>query len=85
MFDFPSHSTLHTQMRLFKTLKFLLDFPSSKLENDPPLLLKRLNYPFKLSKSTLRSPTPSPMANIPRSHPLPRPNRQIPHPPLFIP
>ncbi|KAL2342163.1 hypothetical protein Fmac_010103 [Flemingia macrophylla] len=51
---FPSAKDIH------ETLKFLLsllDFPpSSKLEDDLPLLLKRLNYPFKLNKSILRSP-----------------------------
>ncbi|TKY71311.1 Kinetochore protein NDC80-like [Spatholobus suberectus] len=45
---------------IHETLKFLLsllDFPSSsKLEDDLPVLLKRLNYPFKLNKSILRSP-----------------------------
>ena len=48
-------------MRLFETLKFLLtllDFPSSKLEDNLPLFLKCLNYLFKLNKSTLRSPVP---------------------------
>ncbi|RDX78339.1 Kinetochore protein NDC80-like protein, partial [Mucuna pruriens] len=51
---FPSAKDIH------ETLKFLisvLDFPSSsKLEEDLPLFLKRLNYPFKLNKSILRSP-----------------------------
>lgn len=45
---------------IVETLKFLLSvlgFPSnSKLEDDLPLFLKRLNYPFKLNKSILRSP-----------------------------
>ncbi|XP_020220149.1 kinetochore protein NDC80 homolog [Cajanus cajan] len=52
--SFPSAKDIH------ETLKFLLsllDFPpSSKLEDDLPLLLKRLSYPFKLNKSILRSP-----------------------------
>ncbi|KAL2324771.1 hypothetical protein Fmac_023829 [Flemingia macrophylla] len=51
---FPSAKDIH------ETLKFLLSLlgfpPSSKLEDDLPLLLKRLNYPFKLNKSILRSP-----------------------------
>ncbi|KAL5158384.1 Kinetochore protein NDC80 [Glycine soja] len=48
-------------MHLFETLKFLLtllNFPSSKLEDNLPLFLKCLNYLFKLNKSTLRSPVP---------------------------
>ncbi|XP_015893657.3 kinetochore protein NDC80 homolog [Ziziphus jujuba] len=41
-----------------QTLTFLmtrLDFPSPKIE-DLPLILKSLNYPFKLNKSILKSP-----------------------------
>jgi len=44
---------------ILETLKFLLsvlEFPSSKLEEDLPILLKRLNYPLKFNKSILRSP-----------------------------
>ncbi|PON60257.1 Kinetochore protein Ndc [Parasponia andersonii] len=42
-----------------QTLNFLmsrLDFPSQKLDDDLPFLLRSLNYPFKLNKSILRSP-----------------------------
>ncbi|KAK4254358.1 hypothetical protein QN277_009754 [Acacia crassicarpa] len=42
-----------------ETLKFLmnqLDFPSTKIEDSLPVLLKALNYPFKLNKSFLKSP-----------------------------
>ncbi|XP_048437570.1 kinetochore protein NDC80 homolog [Pyrus x bretschneideri] len=43
-----------------ETLKFLLarlDYPSPKLEDDLPLLLKFLKCPFKPNKSLLRNPT----------------------------
>lgn len=49
----PSAKDIH------ETLRFLLsviDFPTSKVEDDLPLLLKHLNYPFKLNKSILKSP-----------------------------
>ncbi|KAJ9687295.1 hypothetical protein PVL29_015970 [Vitis rotundifolia] len=41
-----------------ETLKFLisqLDFPTTKLEDDLPILLKHLNFPIKLSKSALKA------------------------------
>ncbi|KAJ7968104.1 kinetochore protein NDC80-like [Quillaja saponaria] len=50
---FPSAKDIH------ETLKFLLsrlEFPTSKLEEDLTILLKSLNYPFKLNKSILKSP-----------------------------
>ncbi|XP_061337167.1 kinetochore protein NDC80 homolog [Gastrolobium bilobum] len=52
---FPSAKDIH------ETLKFLLSLiempmPSSKLEDDLPLLLKRLGYPFKINKSILKTP-----------------------------
>ncbi|XP_061354459.1 kinetochore protein NDC80 homolog [Gastrolobium bilobum] len=52
---FPSAKDIH------ETLKFLLsliDMP--KLEDDLPLLLKRLGYPFKINKSILKSPAAPP-------------------------
>ncbi|CBI23912.3 unnamed protein product, partial [Vitis vinifera] len=42
-----------------ETLKFLisqLDFPTTKLEDDLPILLKHLNCPIKLNKSALKAP-----------------------------
>ncbi|RVW78541.1 hypothetical protein CK203_049800 [Vitis vinifera] len=42
-----------------ETLKFLisqLDFPTTKLEDDLPILLKHLNCPIKLNKPTLKAP-----------------------------
>ncbi|KAK7246825.1 hypothetical protein RIF29_41695 [Crotalaria pallida] len=52
--SFPSAKDIH------ETLRFLLSLlsfhSSSKLEDDLPLLLKRLHYPFKLNKSILKSP-----------------------------
>ncbi|KAL1288745.1 hypothetical protein AAHE18_20G006300 [Arachis hypogaea] len=46
---------------ILDTLKLLLreiEYPVSKLEEDLPPLLKRLNYPFTIHKSTLKSPDP---------------------------
>lgn len=43
-----------------ETLKFLvarLDWPSPKLEDDLPVILKSLKCPFKLNKSMIRNPT----------------------------
>ncbi|WKA00178.1 hypothetical protein VitviT2T_018562 [Vitis vinifera] len=42
-----------------ETLKFLisqLDFPTTKLEDDLPILLKHLNFLIKLNKSALKAP-----------------------------
>ncbi|KAG4380960.1 hypothetical protein AAZX31_15G046400 [Glycine max] len=58
-FPITFKTTLPSAKDIHETLKFLLsllDFPFSKLEEDLPPLLKRLNYPFKLNKSILRSP-----------------------------
>ncbi|KAF7803656.1 kinetochore protein NDC80-like protein [Senna tora] len=44
---------------ILETLKFLmsrLDFPTSKLADELPVLLKFLNYPYKFNKSILKSP-----------------------------
>ena len=44
---------------IFETLKFLisqLDFPTTKLEDDLPILLKDLNCPIKLNKPALKAP-----------------------------
>lgn len=60
-----SHSSLSLRLPIpsakdiTQTLSFLLsrlDFPNPKLDDDLPLVLKSLNYPFKLNKSILRSP-----------------------------
>ena len=58
-FPISFKSTTPSARDILETLRFLLsliDFPSSKLEEDLPPLLKRLNYPFKLNKSILKSP-----------------------------
>ncbi|QCD76490.1 kinetochore protein NDC80 homolog [Vigna unguiculata] len=58
-FPITFKTTFPSAKDILETLKFLLsllDFPSSKLEEDLPFLLKRLNYPFKINKSILRSP-----------------------------
>lgn len=58
-FPITFKTTFPSAKDILETLKFLLsllDFPFSKLEDDLPFLLKRLNYPFKLNKSILRSP-----------------------------
>ncbi|EXB97290.1 hypothetical protein L484_024151 [Morus notabilis] len=53
------HLPFPTAKDITQTLSFLmsrLDFPTTKVDEDLPLLLKILNYPFKLNKSILRSP-----------------------------
>lgn len=49
----PSSKDIHETLKFL--LSLLLDSPF-KLEDDLPFLLKRLNYPFKLNKSILKSP-----------------------------
>ncbi|CAL0309545.1 unnamed protein product [Lupinus luteus] len=51
---FPSAKDIHETLRFI--LLDLLNFRFNKLEDDLPLLLKRLNYPFKLNKSILKTP-----------------------------
>ncbi|MED6157428.1 hypothetical protein PIB30_023000 [Stylosanthes scabra] len=56
---FKSSGTTPSAKDILETLKFLLreiEYPVSKLEEDLPPLLKRLNYPFKFNKSILKSP-----------------------------
>ncbi|KAL4275186.1 hypothetical protein AHAS_Ahas20G0082000 [Arachis hypogaea] len=56
---FKSGGTTPSAKDIIETLKLLLreiEYPVSKLEEDLPPLLKRLNYPFKLNKSILKSP-----------------------------
>ncbi|XP_020968956.1 kinetochore protein NDC80 homolog isoform X2 [Arachis ipaensis] len=56
---FKSGGTTPSAKVIIETLQFLLreiEYPVSKLEEDLPPLLKRLNYPFKLNKSILKSP-----------------------------
>lgn len=58
-FPISFKSTFPSAKDITETLKFLmsrLDFPASKLEEGLPILLKCLNYPFKLNKSILKSP-----------------------------
>ncbi|XVF68097.1 hypothetical protein PTKIN_Ptkin10aG0175900 [Pterospermum kingtungense] len=43
-------------LNILTSLLSLLDFPSSKLEDDLGFLLKSLKCPFKFNKSTLRAP-----------------------------
>lgn len=55
----PLKTPLPSAKEIIQTLNFLLsrlDFPSSKLDEDLPYLLKSLNYPFKFNKSILKSP-----------------------------
>ncbi|KAL1289670.1 hypothetical protein HN51_058077 [Arachis hypogaea] len=57
--SFKSGGTTPSAKHIIDTLKLLLreiEYPVSKLEEDLPPLLKRLNYPFKLNKSILKSP-----------------------------
>lgn len=58
--SFPTLKTpLPSAKEIISTLRFLLsrfEYPSSKLEEDLPFLLKSLNYPFKFNKSILKSP-----------------------------
>ncbi|KAL1336315.1 hypothetical protein HN51_030704 [Arachis hypogaea] len=57
--SFKSGGTTPSAKDILDTLKLLLreiEYPVSKLEEDLPPLLKRLNYPFKLNKSILKSP-----------------------------
>ncbi|KAI4296275.1 hypothetical protein L6164_036247 [Bauhinia variegata] len=52
-------STVPSAKDIHETLKFLmsrLDFPTTKLADDLPILLRSLNYPFKLNKSILKAP-----------------------------
>ncbi|KAI4299027.1 hypothetical protein L6164_032522 [Bauhinia variegata] len=52
-------STVPSVKDIHETLKFLmsrLDFPTSKFVDDFPILLKSLNYPFKLNKSIFKAP-----------------------------
>ncbi|MED6148736.1 hypothetical protein PIB30_055692 [Stylosanthes scabra] len=56
---FKPSGTTPSAKDILETLNFLLrelEYPVSKLEDDLPPLLKRLNYPFKLNKSILKSP-----------------------------
>ncbi|KAJ7946657.1 kinetochore protein NDC80-like [Quillaja saponaria] len=58
-FPISFKSTVPSAKDIHETLKFLLsrlEFPTSKLEDDLPIVLKSLNYPFKLNKSILKSP-----------------------------
>ncbi|KAJ8755003.1 hypothetical protein K2173_015515 [Erythroxylum novogranatense] len=62
--SYSSHLSLKTHpissaKDITETLHFVLhqlDYPSTKLEDDLFLLLKSLNCPFKVNKSTLRAP-----------------------------
>lgn len=58
-FPISFKSTCPSAKDITETLKFLmsrLDFPATKMEDGLPVLLKFLNYPFKLNKSFLKSP-----------------------------
>ncbi|XP_027338721.1 kinetochore protein NDC80 homolog [Abrus precatorius] len=58
-FPISFKSTVASAKDIHETLKFLLsliEFPTSKFEDELPLLLKRLSYPFKINKSILKSP-----------------------------
>ncbi|CAM8952873.1 unnamed protein product [Rhodiola kirilowii] len=51
----PHHSAKEiTQLLMF--LMDLLDYPTDKLDEDLPILLKQLNSPFTVTKSVLRAP-----------------------------
>ncbi|BAT88322.1 hypothetical protein VIGAN_05178400 [Vigna angularis var. angularis] len=53
-FPITFKTTFPSAKDILETLKFLLsllDFPSSKLEEDLPFLLKCLNYPFKINNA----------------------------------
>ncbi|XP_045804577.1 kinetochore protein NDC80 homolog [Trifolium pratense] len=49
----PSAKTIHETLKFLLTL---LEFPTNKIEDDLPLLLKLYNYPFKINKSILKAP-----------------------------
>ncbi|KAK7302459.1 hypothetical protein RJT34_13349 [Clitoria ternatea] len=60
-FPITFRTTVPTGKDITETLKFLasiVNFPISKLEDDLPLLLKRLSCPFKLNKSMFKSAAP---------------------------